>query len=101
VLKENLLNPAYTQLTLSGKVPMGPPPPGAVPPQAGFQCYGPIGSLTNNQWAFGMAGGSPCASTEVEMYPDSDWVSVILSNYDEGTVLPIASLARKLITTEN
>jgi CubicO group peptidase (beta-lactamase class C family) len=104
LLDDDLLNPAHTRLTLSGKVPLSPPPRSPEPPstgaipQAAFQCYGPIAILIENQWSFGHGGGSPGASTEVQMYSDSDWVSVILSNYDMGTVLPIASLARTLIT---
>jgi len=101
-----LLNPAYTQLTLSEKVPMPPqappgspaPPPGATPPQAVFQCYGPQAVVVNNQRALGHAGGAPGESTEIQWYPESHWVSVILSNYDMGTSLPIAALARELIT---
>jgi CubicO group peptidase (beta-lactamase class C family) len=101
-----LLNPAYTQLTLSEKVPMPPqappgsptPPPGTTPPQAVFQCYGPIAFIINNQRVLGHAGGAPGESTEIQWYPGSDWVAVILSNYDMGTVAPIAALARKLIT---
>ncbi|HCT77226.1 MAG TPA: serine hydrolase [Micromonosporaceae bacterium] len=104
LLGEKLLTPAFTQLTLSGKLPMPPPmqgPPGApsgTPPQTAFQCYGPIALMVNNQWTLGHGGGSPGVSTTIDMYPDNRWVVVILSNYDMGTVQPIAGLARRLIT---
>jgi CubicO group peptidase (beta-lactamase class C family) len=79
--------------------PGSPPPQGGTPPQpqATFQCYGPIGVLINNQWTLGHGGGSPGASTSIDMYPDSGWVVVVLSNYDMGTVQPIAGMARRLI----
>jgi CubicO group peptidase (beta-lactamase class C family) len=107
LLGEKLLSPAFTHITLSAKVPLGPPmaPPGSPPPQGGtpplpqatFQCHGPIGVLINNQWTLTFGGGSPGASTSIDMYPDSGWVVVVLSNYDMGTVQPIAGMARKLI----
>lgn len=100
-----LLDRAFTPLTLSGKVPLGPPtgplpgPPPAVPP-VGFQCYGPMTLLVNNQWVTGHSGGAPGTSTDFQMYPDSDWVSVLLSNrdYGQGGVPPWPAKARDLIT---
>jgi CubicO group peptidase (beta-lactamase class C family) len=98
-----LLDRAFTHITLNGKVPLGPPagsPPVAVPP-VGFQCYGPTTMLVNNQWVTGHSGGAPGTSTDVQLYPDSDWVSVILSNRDFGdgrTPPPFPAKARDLIT---
>jgi CubicO group peptidase (beta-lactamase class C family) len=99
-----LLNRAFTGITLGGKVP--PPPPSGSPPAAGvgpraaFQCYGPMTQLVNNQWVTGHGGGAPGTSTDLQMYPDSQWISVILSNYDYGRGMPspVMSKARDLIT---
>jgi CubicO group peptidase (beta-lactamase class C family) len=97
-----LLNRAFTGITLGGKLPLGPPagsPAVAVPP-VGFQCYGPMTMLVNNQWVTGHSGGAPGTSTDFQMYPDSDWVSVILSNRDYGdgrTPPPFPAKARDLI----
>lgn len=101
-----LLNPAYTRLTFSEKVPMPPlappgsppPPPGSTPAQAIFQCHGPQAFIINNQRGLGHSGGAPGESTEIQWYPDSHWVLVILNNYDAGSSLPVAALARQLIT---
>jgi CubicO group peptidase (beta-lactamase class C family) len=96
-----LLDPVFTQITLNGKVPL-PPPAGsgpAVPPVA-FQGYGPMVMLANNQWVIGHSGGAPGTSTDFQMYPDRDWVSVILSNRDFGdgrTPPPFPAKARDLI----
>jgi hypothetical protein len=100
---EELLNPAFTQIMLTGKVPLPPPPgppPAGRPPLVGFQCHGPQTLLLNNQWAIGHGGGSFGESTEIQLYPASEWVSVILSNYDHpmGVVPPIHAMARDLIT---
>lgn len=104
-----LLDRAFTHITLGGKVPLGPPtasptgpPPGPAPavPPVGFQCYGPMTLLVNGQWVTGHTGGAPGTSNDFQMYPDSDWVSVILSNrdYGQGGVPPWPAKARDLIT---
>ncbi len=99
-----LLNRAFTGITLSGKVPppsQPGPPPGSTPgvPHAGFQCYGPVTLLVNNQWVTGHGGGAPGTSTDFQMYPDSEWVTVILSNYDyDGGPPPVVMKARDMIT---
>jgi CubicO group peptidase (beta-lactamase class C family) len=110
LFKAKLLDPAFTQLTVSGKLPLPPPsqlpgtppppplPPGTKPPVM-FQYYGPIGGLLNGRSTVGHGGGSPSASTSVEHYPDVGWTAVILSNYGESATLPIVALARRLITT--
>jgi CubicO group peptidase (beta-lactamase class C family) len=101
-----LLNPTFTGIMLGGKVPTvpsGPPPGQPAPPtgpRVGFQCYGPVSMLVNNQWVTGHSGGNAGTSTDVQMYPDSGWVSVILSNYDYGmaTFPPVFRKARDLLT---
>lgn len=105
LLGERLLNHALTEITLSGKVPVQPEqpgqaPPGATPPLASFQCYGPMGAYFSNQRSLGHGGGSQGVSTTIDMFPDSHWTVVILSNYDARTVRPIAGMARRLIIGE-
>ncbi|TDD48741.1 class A beta-lactamase-related serine hydrolase [Kribbella antibiotica] len=102
LFKAKLLEPAFTQLTVSGKLPLPPPPPapggpppGAKPPIT-FQAYGPLVSLVDGYSAIGHGGGSPSASTSVEHYPDLGWTAVILSNYGDA-IRPVVSLARRLI----
>lgn len=107
-----LLHPAYRQLVLSGKVPRsgqpgGPHPPESAAPsdppddlvQQSFMCYGPSGALLNGHWAFGHAGGAPGVSTYIEIYPDREWVAVMLSNY-QAAVEPVAQRARQLINAD-
>ncbi|WP_026359919.1 serine hydrolase domain-containing protein [Amycolatopsis nigrescens] len=107
LLGDKLLEPAFTGLLLDGKLPIGGPrpragtaaEPGEQDRPTGFKAYGGIASLTDrNEWNYGLSGGSTGgASTDLGMYPDRGWVSVILSNYQAQTVQPIASLARRLI----
>ncbi len=96
-----LVDPAQTQLVLSGKVPMpqrmDPPPPGARP-LAVYQCYGPIGTLADGRWNFGHGGGNPAGiATSVEFHPGTEWVVVVLSNYADAPVQQIVGMARDLI----
>jgi hypothetical protein len=83
-------------------VPVDPPqPPPGLPPLVAFETYAPLAVLTNGQWAVGHNGGAPGVSTDLEWYPDSGWVTVLLSNYDLGTrsaTAPVNALAQKLIT---
>ncbi|MGI5455029.1 serine hydrolase domain-containing protein [Streptomyces sp. CA-249302] len=100
-----LLDPGWTPLMLSGKVPLPPAPTAptgddtGVPAQALFQCYGPVGALVSGRWTFSHGGGSTLGvSTSVEVFPETGWGVVVLSNYAGALVPEIASLARKLIT---
>ncbi|MFJ4620266.1 serine hydrolase domain-containing protein [Streptomyces sp. NPDC088812] len=100
-----LLDPDWTALTLSGKVPMVPagtaPADGTgVPAQALFQCYGPMGALVAGQWAFNHGGGnSNGISTSFEVYPETGWGVMVLSNYAGDVVQSVSGLARELIAT--
>ncbi|MEY9836862.1 serine hydrolase domain-containing protein [Streptacidiphilus sp. EB103A] len=99
LLGGKLLDGPHTQLTVGPKVPRPPLPPVAdLPGLIPFEAYGPSAFLVGDAWAVGHNGGAPGISTDLEWYPDSDWVAVTLSNYDAGTTAPIDSLARKLIT---
>ncbi|TDC71324.1 class A beta-lactamase-related serine hydrolase [Micromonospora sp. KC606] len=98
LLRERLLTRPFTHITLSGKVPM-PPPSGATPPPTTFQCYGPIGGYVNGHATLGHGGGSPGASTSLDLYPDACWSVVVLCNYGDNAALPVVRLARRIITT--
>lgn len=98
LLRERLLTRPFTQITVSGKVPM-PPPPGATPPPTTFQCYGPIGGYVNGHATLGHGGGSPGASTSLDLYPDTRWSVVVLCNYGDNAASPVARVARRIITT--
>ncbi|MEV0136701.1 serine hydrolase domain-containing protein [Dactylosporangium sp. NPDC050688] len=97
--EEKLLNPAYTRLTLSPKLP-GLPPPGPVPLTV-FTGYGPGATLAGDRWSYGHNGGaSNGAAAELVFYPDSGYVTVIMSNYEIESIRGIPGLARKLIVEQ-
>ncbi|TVT59049.1 beta-lactamase family protein [Amycolatopsis rhizosphaerae] len=107
LLGHELLNPEYTQITIGGKVPPSPngpgrPPTGTMRRQAVFQAYGPQAVLINGQWNIGHSGGSFGEATDFQLYPDSRYVTVILSNYDYDRNLgmpPVFVKAQELIVS--
>jgi CubicO group peptidase (beta-lactamase class C family) len=78
-----LLSPAYADLMTSGKVPLSRQQARSQPPsQLDIVGYGPDIRIVNDQIVFGHTGGAPGETTNIDIYPDLDWVAVILSNYN-------------------
>ncbi|NYV72947.1 serine hydrolase [Streptomyces sp. UH6] len=102
--RHGLLDRATTALLLSGKVPLvqagtAPADSTGAPARTDYQCYGAMGSLVAGQWLFQHGGGSTLGiSTAIEIYPETDWSVVVLSNHEGITVQLITALARRLIT---
>lgn len=90
VLDDRLLDRAYTYLTFSPKLPIAPD-------NSWFETYAAGARLQNGQWAVGHNGGGVGISANVDWFPDSGWIAVVLSNYDDATE-PIYTKARDLIT---
>jgi CubicO group peptidase (beta-lactamase class C family) len=68
-----------------------------------FLGYSMWADRTNGQWINGHNGGSPGVSCNLDWFPESGWVAVVLSNYDSATdrggpAATISSKARELIT---
>jgi CubicO group peptidase (beta-lactamase class C family) len=112
-----LLDRGQTELVLGGKQPMptqGQQPPGQPPNQSpatvsptdgsrmtAFQCYGPIGKLTNATWSYEFAGGNTAGhATALQFFPHNDWSVVVLSNYAGAALQPIVATANRLILAE-
>ncbi|MFI0484193.1 serine hydrolase domain-containing protein [Actinomadura sp. 9N215] len=49
---------------------------------AGFAAYGPVASISHDQRLVGHGGGIAGGNTNWTFYRDSDWIGVILCNYD-------------------
>jgi CubicO group peptidase (beta-lactamase class C family) len=72
-----------------------PQEPGAHP---GFSTYGPVAAITNGQWVIGRAGANPGSGASWNLYPDTGWVGVILSNYDDLPLQEIVSREIQAVT---
>ncbi|TDC63860.1 serine hydrolase domain-containing protein [Streptomyces hainanensis] len=88
-----LLGPALTALVTAGKTPV-PPADGS---QVEFYGYGYRDAVVNGQRVWGHSGGAPGTATRLDVFPDREWVAIVLSNYDTS-VGPIVSRARELVT---
>ena len=67
------------------------------PVQSRFYGYGFRYTITGGQRVYGHSGSGPGTATNLDIYPDLDWVAVVLSNYDTS-VAPIVDKERELIT---
>jgi CubicO group peptidase (beta-lactamase class C family) len=88
-----LLSPAFVELITSGKQAL---PPSQPPSQAEFYGYGYLDAILNNRRILGHSGSGPGAANRLDIYPELNWVSIVLSNYDT-TIDPIVELERELI----
>ncbi len=101
-----LLNPAYAELILNGKFPLTPPASTSPTWQSWISGYGLENTIINNQHVLGHSGNGPGIAAGIDIYPDLNWVAVILENYDLtpfGTstqMSPAADLERQLITQQ-
>lgn len=64
----------------------------------GFATYGPTAHIVEGQWELGRGGLHPGSSTYYSIYPDSGWVGVILSNYDDIPLQEITGRQTQAIT---
>ncbi|MBB5101143.1 serine hydrolase domain-containing protein [Streptomyces spectabilis] len=83
-----VLDRRYAEVLTGAKAPLPPQGGGlrdsdrAVPADAGFAAYSLPVHITGGQWVWGRAGGDPGVGASWNIYPDTGWVGVILSNCD-------------------
>ncbi|MCP9954229.1 serine hydrolase domain-containing protein [Actinomadura madurae] len=103
LLENKLMEAPYTQLMLGAKLPPSGPETrsgGDAPERSplGFIGYGSLAILDHGQWIHGHGGGSSIGlSANIDIFPDSDWVVVVLSGYADRASNPLATLAREVI----
>lgn len=95
--EHKLLGEHFTHIVASPKLPM------SRQDNNRFLGYSMWADRTNGQWINGHNGGSPGVSCNLDWFPESGWVAVVLSNYDSATdrggpAATISSKARELIT---
>jgi CubicO group peptidase (beta-lactamase class C family) len=100
IVGEKLLNRAHTALMLSGKSASLWTDSREVPPLRNFGGYGPMNAIVGGHRVVLHNGGAPGQSTFLEIYPDLDVVTVVLSNCDGPAVSPIVNAVRTVITAQ-
>ena len=87
-----LLERPYADLFAGAKLP-GPGP-------AGFEAYTMPVSIIGGQWVIGRGGGAGGVGANWTVYPDTGWVGVVLSNYDDMPLLEICAREVEAVTGE-
>ena len=83
-----LLNEKYTDLVTSGKVSMG---------EAKY-AYGFGDEVVNGKRVLGHNGGAPGIASDLSMYPEIGYTSVVMTNYDPPQMMPVVRRIREMIT---
>ena len=86
--EHKLLDQKYTDLVTTGKVNMGPAKYG----------YGFGDEMINGKRVFGHNGGAPGIASDLSMYADSGYTSVVMTNYDPPLLMPVVKRIREMIT---
>jgi CubicO group peptidase (beta-lactamase class C family) len=98
-----LLQPAYAHLVAGGKYPLGPHDLSDQPPSPSIMvAYGFEERIVNQRRIFGHGGAAPLPggiATDLSVYPELDWVTVLLSNYYVDTI-PYLQMQDAIITQE-
>ncbi|WP_141579582.1 serine hydrolase [Actinomadura sp. WMMA1423] len=93
LLDGTLLDRHYAEVLTGVKIPLPPQQEGeglrAAPAEAGFANYfGPM-HIANGQWVLGRGGGTAGSGGNWNVYPDTGWVGVVLTNYDDIPLVEI------------
>ncbi|WP_431935438.1 serine hydrolase domain-containing protein [Micromonospora sp. RP3T] len=88
-----LLDRPWADLFAGAKQP-GPAP-------TSFDGYTMPVSIIGGQWVFGRGGGAGGVGANWTVYPDTGWVGVVLSNYDDVPLLEICLAEAEAVTGEH
>ncbi|WP_436775088.1 serine hydrolase domain-containing protein [Yinghuangia sp. YIM S09857] len=95
---ERLLSGPYTRIVTSGKHALSPRDrPAVVDGEVGFHGYGHSETVTATRRVVGHSGSGPGRATNLDAFPDADWLVVVLTNHDTS-IKPIVATARQLVS---
>ncbi len=90
-----VLDRPWADVFTAAKTPNWRPKDGQEPTgNPGFGTYGPTAHIVNGQWVLGRAGVNPGSSASWSIFPYTDWVGVILSNYDD---VPLSEILQRQV----
>jgi CubicO group peptidase (beta-lactamase class C family) len=84
-----LLERPWADVLTAAQIPQGP---------ASFGAYLCPVSIVDGQWVFERAGGNPGVGANWDIYPDTGWVGVILSNSDSAPLVEMIGRETQAIT---
>ncbi|WP_436502002.1 serine hydrolase domain-containing protein [Actinokineospora sp. HUAS TT18] len=88
-----LLERPYADVLTAPRTPLGPAPGGlASSVTTSFGAYHLPVHITGGQWVYDRAGANPGIAAGWSIYPDTDWVGVMLSNADG---LPLGEILQR------
>ncbi|MFI7157294.1 serine hydrolase domain-containing protein [Micromonospora chalcea] len=88
-----LLDRPYADLFAGARLP-GPEP-------TSFEAYTMPVSIIGGQWVIGRGGGAGGVGANWTIYPDTGWVGVVLSNYDDMPLLEICLREVEAVTGQH
>ena len=90
-----VLDRPYAELLTGAKIPQGGAKDGQpAPAYPSFMGYTMPVHIIKGQWVFGRGGGNPGVGANWNIYPDTDWVGVILANCDN---VPLEEMSQREI----
>ncbi|MFI1996459.1 serine hydrolase domain-containing protein [Actinoplanes sp. NPDC020271] len=84
-----VLDRPWADVLTAAKNPLGP---------AGFSTYGPPAMIVGGQWTYGRGGGNPGVGANWNVYPDTGWAGVILTNRDDVPLVEMIGREMQAIT---
>ncbi|GAA0329508.1 beta-lactamase family protein [Actinoallomurus spadix] len=98
-----VLDRHYADLFTGAKIPHTPQTEGfrAAPANMSFEAYGLPVAIVNGQWTWTRGGGAPGIGANWTIYPDTDWVGVILGNIDEVPLQEMAEQETQAVTGQD
>ncbi len=94
-----VLDPPFADLLTGAKIPHRTGGGGGVAPaHPSFEAYTMPVQIINGQWVTGRGGGTGGSTTNWNIYPDTGWVGVVLSNYDDVAIQQIGQQENQAVT---
>lgn len=94
-----VLDRPFAELFTGAKIPHGQGKDGGpAPAYPSFMAYAMPAKLISGQWVIGRGGANPGSTANWNIYPDTGWVGVVLSNYDGLPMQEIVTREMQAVT---
>ncbi|MBT2411653.1 beta-lactamase family protein [Streptomyces sp. ISL-12] len=93
-----VLDRPFADLLTGAKLPQAARGDGAAPAHPSFMAYAMPVKIINGQWVIGRGGATGGSAANWNIYPDTGWVGVVLSNYDDVPLQEILDRETQAVT---